>query len=134
MPVEISEYQYGGIVTGVRSGSVEDVVDKLVTLIEHRGMKVFTVIDHSSEAKRIGSDLRDTKVVLFGSPDAGTPIMAARPLMALDLPLRVLVWEGDGQTMVSYTEPEVLAARHHLTDDLASRIAGIGPLVDELIG
>jgi len=71
--------------------------------------------------------------VIFGSPVAGTPVMQASPLAALDLPLRVLVWDEDGRTRISYTEPEALAARHHLSADLTARLAGIGPLTDLLV-
>jgi uncharacterized protein (DUF302 family) len=97
-------------------------------------MTVFAVIDHSGEAARAGLDLRDTKLVIFGSPTAGTPVMQASPLTALDLPLKVLIWDDDGQTQVSFTSPDVLATRHHLPEELASRLAGIGPLTDALIG
>ena len=83
-------------------------------------------------ARRAGLTLRDTKVVVFGNPSAGTPVMQASPLAALDLPLKVLVWHDDGGTKVSYTDPEVLAARHQLTAEQASRLAGIGPLTDAL--
>ena len=122
-----------GIITKVRSGTVGDAVARLTDLIESRGMKVFTIVDHSGEAKEHGLELRDTKLVIFGSPVAGTPVMVASPLAALDLPLKVLVWDQDGQTSISYTDPVALAARHHLTDDLAARLAGIGPLTDALI-
>ena len=123
-----------GIVTKVTSGSVPDAVARLSDLIESRGMMVFTIVDHSGEAKKSGLELRDTKLVIFGSPTAGTPVMVASPLAALDLPLKVLVWDDDGHTSVSYTDPAVLSARHHLTDDLAARLAGIGPLTDALVG
>jgi uncharacterized protein (DUF302 family) len=96
-------------------------------------MTVFVVIDHSGEAKRNGLDLRDTKVVIFGSPAAGTPVMQAAPLSALDLPLKVLIWDDDGQTTISYLDPDALARRHHLSAELASRLAGIGPLTEALI-
>ena len=123
-----------GIVTKTAPGTVADTVSKLTELVEARGMMVFTIIDHSGEAARHGLDLRDTKLVIFGSPAGGTPVMQASPLAALDLPLKVLIWDDDGQTKVSFTSPDVLAARHHLPDDLASRLAGIGPLTDALIG
>jgi len=122
-----------GIITKVTSESVTDAVTRLSDLIESRGMKVFTIVDHSGEAKNDGLELRDTKLVIFGSPTGGTPVMVASPLVALDLPLKVLVWDDDGQTSVSYTDPAVLSARHHLTDDLAARLAGIGPLTDALV-
>jgi uncharacterized protein (DUF302 family) len=123
-----------GIVTKTVSGSVDDAVDRLVQLVRDRSMTVFTTIDHSGEARSHGLELRDTKLVIFGSPTGGTPVMQASPLAALDLPLKVLVWDDDGQTKVSYTDPGTLAARHHLSSELASRLAGIGPLTDALVG
>jgi uncharacterized protein (DUF302 family) len=122
-----------GIITKVKSGSVTDAVGRLTDLVESHGMKVFAIIDHSGEAKQHGLELRDTKLVIFGSPTGGTPVMVASPLAALDLPLKVLVWDDNGRTSISYTDPAVLAGRHHLTDDLAGRLAGIGPLTDALV-
>lgn len=122
-----------GIITKTGAGTVSDTVSKLSELVTARGMTVFTIVDHSGEAKRHGLELRETKVVIFGSPMGGTPVMQASPLAALDLPLKILVWDDDGQTKISFTDPAVLAARHHLTGDLASRLAGIGPLTDALI-
>jgi uncharacterized protein (DUF302 family) len=122
-----------GIITKTGSGSVDDSVARLVDLVHERGMTVFATVDHSGEARRNGLELRDTKLVIFGSPAGGTPVMQAAPLAALDLPLKVLVWDEDGRTRISYTDPSVLAARHHLSDDLASRLAGIGPLTDALV-
>jgi len=80
-----------------------------------------------------GLDLRDTKLVIFGNPAAGTPVMVAAPLAALDLPLKVLVWADGTQTRVSYAAPSVLAARYGLTDELAARLAGIHALTDAVI-
>jgi uncharacterized protein (DUF302 family) len=98
-----------------------------------KGLEVFAVIDHSGEALAQGLELRDTKVVVFGSPVAGTPVMQAEPLAALDLPLKILVWDDDGQTRVSYTAPSELAARYGLSDELAARLAGIDGLTDALV-
>ena len=123
-----------GIITTSAPGSVAESVAALVQSVRDHGMTVFATIDHSAEARRHGLELRDTTVVVFGSPTAGTPVMQASPLTALDLPLRVLVWDDGGRTRMSYTDPEVLAARHHLSDDLAARLAGIGPLTDGLAG
>lgn len=97
-----------------------------------RGMKQFAVIDHSGEAHANGLELRDTKVVVFGSPQAGTPVMETVPLAALDLPLKVLVWSDGDQTNLSYTAPSALGARYGLSDDLAARLAGIDGLTDAL--
>ncbi len=111
-----------------------DTVARLTELVEAREMTVFATIDHSGEATRHGLELRETKVVIFGSPTAGTPVMQAAPLAALDLPLKVLVWDDAGQTTISYTDPAVLTERHHLGADLASRLAGIGPLTNAIAG
>jgi len=96
-------------------------------------VKVFAVIDQSFEARQVGLALRDTTLVIFGSPAAGTPVMAASPLSALDLPLKVLIWADAGRTMVSYYMPAALAAGHRLSAHLASKLAGIDPLTDALI-
>lgn len=121
------------VVTKTANGSVNDIVAKLCELVESRGLKLFAVFDHSGEARRAGLELRDTKVVIFGSPEAGTPVMQSVPLVALDLPLKVLIWDDGGQTKVSYTAPDTLAARYYLSDELAQRLAGIGPISDALV-
>src|SRR5271166_5692446 len=90
--------------------SVSATVARLESLAEGKGLKVFTVIDHSGAAKQAGLELRDTKVVIFGSPQAGTPVMQAAPLAALDLPLKVLVWSDEGETQIAYTAPAAIAA------------------------
>jgi uncharacterized protein (DUF302 family) len=123
----------GGVVTKVSPRSVADTVSRLLDLVAARGMKVFAVIDHSGEAKASGLDLRDTKVVIFGSPQAGTPVMVAAPLAALDLPLKVLVWDDAGQTKVSYMGPGALAGRHHLSAELAANLAGIDGLTEVVV-
>ena len=121
------------VVTKPSPRSVADTVARLTDLIAARGLKLFAVIDQSAEASAVGLALRDTTLVLFGSPAAGTPVMVASPLTALDLPLRVLVWDDTGQTQVTYTAPAALAARHQLNPDLAARLAGIDPLTDALV-
>ncbi len=121
------------IVTKDSPGSVDDTVARLSDLVDRNGLKLFTVIDHSGEARADGLELRDTKVVVFGSPQAGTPVMAAAPLAALDLPLKVLVWDDGGQTKVSYLAPAALAARHDLGEELGARLAGIDKLTDVLV-
>ncbi len=122
-----------GIVTKLSPRSVAGTVARLTELIAAKGMNLFAVIDQQAAARGAGLDLRDTTLVLFGSPTAGTPVMEAEPLAALDLPLKVLIWDDGGQAKVMYTAPEALAARYHLSDDLAARLAGIGPLTDALI-
>jgi uncharacterized protein (DUF302 family) len=122
-----------GLVTKLSPRSAADTLSRLLAVAAARGLKVFGVIDHSGEAKAIGLELRDTKVVIFGSPAAGTPVMLAAPTAALDLPLKVLVWDDEGQTKVSYTAPATLAARYGLSEELASRLAGIDALTDAAI-
>jgi uncharacterized protein (DUF302 family) len=122
-----------GVVTKLSPWSVSDTVARLSAVVTARGMKVFAVIDHSGEAEDAGLQLRDTKVVIFGSPAAGTPVMVSAPLAALDLPLKVLVWEDEHTTKLSYTAPTALAARYELDGDLASRLAGIDGVTDVVI-
>jgi len=96
-------------------------------------MKLFAVIDHSGEAAASGLELRDTKVVFFGSPEMDMRVIAAEPLAALDLPLKVAVWVDGHQTKISYLAPAGLTARHHLSRELAEALASIGPLTDKVI-
>jgi uncharacterized protein (DUF302 family) len=121
------------IVTKSSPRSVPETVQRMSELIAAKGLKLFAVIDHSGEAAAHELELRDTKVVVFGSPVAGTPVMQAAPLAALDLPLKILVRDDDGQTRVSYTAPAELAARYALTDELSARLAGIDGLTDALV-
>ena len=121
-----------GIVTKLSPLPVAGTVAKLTGIIDAKGVKLFAVIDQSAEARQVGLSLRDTTLVIFGSPAAGTPVMAASPLAALDLPLKVLVWDDDGQTKVSYYSPDALAARYHLGVGLAGNLAAINALTDAL--
>jgi uncharacterized protein (DUF302 family) len=121
-----------GIVTKDSPRSVTATVARLIELVLSRGLKIFALIDHSGEARQAGLELRDTKLVIFGSPAAGTPVMAASPLAALELPLKVLVWADGDQTRISYTDPRALASRHRLTAQLSGSLAGIDVITDEL--
>jgi uncharacterized protein (DUF302 family) len=121
------------VVTKLSPRSVADTASRLAGLAAAKGLKVFAVIDQSAEARAAGLELRDTTLVIFGSPAAGTPVMVASPLTALDLPLKVLIWSDEGQTKVSYHSPASLAARHGLSAGLAVRLAGIDPLTDALV-
>ncbi|HEV2981933.1 MAG TPA: DUF302 domain-containing protein [Solirubrobacteraceae bacterium] len=122
-----------GVVTKPSPRSVQETVARLLALAADKGLTVFAVIDHSGAAEAVGLQLRETKVVIFGSPLAGTPVMVAAPLAALDLPLKALVWDDEGQTRVSYTAPAALASRYGLNDDLAARLAGIEPISDAAV-
>jgi uncharacterized protein (DUF302 family) len=121
------------VVTKLSQHSVADTVAKFTSILDAKGLKVFAVIDQSAEARQVGLSLRETTLVIFGSPAAGTPVMVASPLSALDLPLKVLVWADEEQTKVSYYAPAALAASHHLSEDLAGNLAGINALTDALV-
>ena len=122
-----------GVITKVSPWSVADTVARLTRLLVERNIELFAVIDHSGGAERAGLQLRDTKLVIFGNPAAGTPVMVDAPLAALDLPLKVLVWADGPTTRVSYTSPGALAARYGFGLALAQRLAAIEVLTDAVI-
>jgi uncharacterized protein (DUF302 family) len=104
--------------------SVDDTVDRLRKLIDAKGVTLFALIDHSGEAKKAGFDMRPTKLLIFGNPAAGTPPMLAAPTLAIDLPLKILVWQdADGAVWLSWNSPEFLQQRHNLPPDLVGNIA-----------
>src|SRR6266581_2379947 len=121
------------VVTKLSPHPVADTVSELTGMISAKGIRLFTVIDQSAEARQAGLDLRETTLVIFGNPAAGTPVMAAAPMAALDLPLKVLVWDDDGQTKVSYTSTAELAARYQLGPELAGNLAAIDALTTALV-
>jgi uncharacterized protein (DUF302 family) len=121
------------ITTKVSPRSVAETTSRLTGILTAKGLKVFAVIDQSAEASAVGMKLRETTLVLFGNPAAGTPVMVAAPLSALDLPLKVLIWADEGQTKVTYYGPAALAARFELSSDLAAKLAAIDPLTDALV-
>ena len=117
-------------ISHVRSPHPADgTVERLTEAIHAAGAKLFAVVDHSGEAERAGLSLRPTKLMIFGSPVGGTPAMVAAPLAAIDLPLKVLVWEDDaGVVWMSHLDASWLAARHGLTPELAAPLAAAGNL------
>ena len=122
-----------GVVTKLSPRPVGDTVARLTGLLAAKGVKVFATIDQRAAAREAGLDLRETVLVIFGNPAAGTPVMAAVPLAALDLPLKVLIWDDEGQAKVTYYAPATLAARHHLDAELAANLAVVDPLTDALV-
>ena len=123
-----------GVVTKSSRRSVGETVARLLELLTAKDLKVFAVIDQAAEARAIGLELRETTLVVFGNPAAGTPVMVAAPLSALDLPLKVLIWDGaESGTQVSYTDPAVLADRYRLGPELAAALEGINALTDALV-
>jgi uncharacterized protein (DUF302 family) len=109
--------------------SVEDALGKLQTLLKTKGIPVFALIDHSGEAAKVGMEMHPTKLLIFGNPKGGTPLMLAAPTIAIDLPLKILIWEDDqGKIWVTYNTPEYLAERHQLPANLAQNIGFIATL------
>jgi uncharacterized protein (DUF302 family) len=129
----MTEDHEAGVVTKVSPRSFADTVTRLTEILAEKNVKVFDVIDQRAAAREAGLELRDTTLVIFGNPAAGTPVMDAFPLSGLDLPLKVLIWDDAGQTKVSYYAPATLAARHHLSADLAARLAATDPITDALV-
>ena len=121
------------VVTKLSPWSVDETVSRLSAVVAARGMKLFAIVDHSGEAEAGGLELRNTKLVIFGSPQSGTPVMQAAPIAGLDLPLKVLIWADGHETKLSYTAPEELAARYGLSPELADRLSGIHTVSDTVI-
>ena len=122
-----------GLVHVASPRSVPETLKKLEALIEARGLKVF-LVDHSGEAEKVGLKMRPTQLLIFGTPKAGTPVMTAAPTLAIDLPLKTLVWEdADGKVWISYNSPEYLQQRHGIPAELVKNIAGVGALVEKAI-
>jgi uncharacterized protein (DUF302 family) len=123
-----------GLVQVASRYSVDETVKRLEAVLAERGVKVFALIDHSGEAEKVGMKMRPTKVVIFGSPKAGTPLMVAAPSLAIDLPLKALVAEDEGgKVWVSYNSPEYLQQRYGVPEDLVKNIAVVGTLVAKAV-
>ncbi len=119
-----------GIVSKPSAYSVQQTVSRIEQTLTSKGLTLFELIDHSGEAERVGLTMQEAKLLIFGSPKAGTPLMIASPLMALDLPLKALIWrDAQSQVWVSYTSPAWLARRHGIPSDLAAAIAGMESLI-----
>ena len=118
-----------GIVTIPSRHSVDQVVQRLEEILQAKGVKLFALIDHSGEAEQAGLHMRPTRLLIFGNPKAGTPLMIASPTSAIDLPLKILVREDtDGTTKISYNDPAWLQERHALSPELMRNIALVATL------
>ena len=119
-----------GIVIQPSVHSVDTTVEKLQMILQAKDVTLFAVIDHSGEAQKVGLTMPPTKLLIFGNPKGGTPLMLASPSIAIDLPLKILVAEGaDGKVSISYNAPEYLQTRHNLPTELLPNIAIVGALV-----
>jgi uncharacterized protein (DUF302 family) len=118
-----------GIVKFASHHSVNETVDKLKTILQSKGVTLFALIDHSGEAEKVGMKMPPTKLLIFGNPKSGTPLMLADPSVAIDLPLKILIAEdAKGQVWISYNGPEYLKERHGLSSDLLPNIAVVETL------
>jgi uncharacterized protein (DUF302 family) len=123
-----------GIVNRLSNHSVDQTVDTLKKILQRKGVTLFALVDHSGEAEKVGMKMRPTKLLIFGSPKAGTPLMLAAPSIAIDLPLKILVWEdGQGKVLVSYNSAEYLKGRHGLPQELLQNIAVVETLASQAV-
>lgn len=126
--------QGNGLVQVASHYSVDETVKRLQGAFVEKGLQVFAVIDHSGEAEKVGLKMRPTKVLIFGSPKGGTPLMVAAPSVAIDLPLKALVAEdADGKASVTYNDPEYLKERHGVPADLIKNLAGAGAVIAKAV-
>jgi uncharacterized protein (DUF302 family) len=126
------EKQHENGLLSIRSQhSVDDTVNRLKQMLEAKTVRIFAVIDHSGEAEKIGLHMPNTKLIIFGNPKAGTPLMLAAPLIAIDLPLKILVWEdADARVWITYNDPDFLSNRHNLPAAMSQTLAVAGTLAD----
>jgi uncharacterized protein (DUF302 family) len=118
-----------GIINKSTNLSVQQALVKLQAILQAKGVPIFALIDHSGEAAKVGMEMRPTKLVIFGNPKGGTPLMLAAPSIAIDLPIKILIWEdGEGKVWLSYNSPEYLAERHNLPPNLLPNIAFVEAL------
>jgi len=123
-----------GIVSRPSPFSVGETLERLKAAIGNRNLTLFAQIDHSDEAKRVGLTMQEAHVLIFGNPKAGTPLMIASPLLALDLPLKVLVWQGkDDRVWVSSTSAYYLRDRYSIPQALVGNIAGVDTLIEQTL-
>jgi uncharacterized protein (DUF302 family) len=126
--------QGNGLLQVASAYTVDETVRRLESILAERGVRVFAFVDHSGEAEKVGMKMRPTKLLIFGNPKGGTPVMVAAPSVAIDLPLKALVSEDEaGKVWVSYNSPEYLQQRHGVPEDLIKNIAVVGALVAKAV-
>jgi uncharacterized protein (DUF302 family) len=130
MPIQSNGDEKGIVTKASPYASVSETLERIQKTVSEKGLDVFALIDHSGAAERVGLEMQEAKLLIFGSPKGGTPLMVASPLLALDLPLKTLVWEDQGQVKVSYNATSYLGRRHDLPSELVKNIAGIDAIVD----
>jgi uncharacterized protein (DUF302 family) len=124
--------QNNGILTLPSNHTVEATIAKLQAMLGEKGVAIFALVDHSGEAKKIGMHMPPTQLLIFGNPKAGTPLMLATPSAAIDLPLKLLVWEDTtGKVWISYNSPDYLRNRHNIPAELMQNIAVVAALAEK---
>ena len=113
--------------------SAEETMQRVESTLREKGLKIFARINHSGEAEKIGLKMPFAQVIVFGSPKAGTPLMVAAPTLAIDLPLKALVWDDGGKVKVSYNAPEYLQQRHGVPAELIGNLAGAGGVLQKAV-
>jgi uncharacterized protein (DUF302 family) len=123
-----------GLVRIASRYSLEETVRQLQSTFAAKGLQMFALIDHSGEAAKVGLNMRPTKVLIFGSPKGGTPLMVASPSLAIDLPMKALVAEDEsGKVWLTYNSPDYLKERHNVPEDMIKNLAGAGPLMEKAV-
>jgi uncharacterized protein (DUF302 family) len=115
--------------------SVDETVQRLQDLLREKNIHLFALIDHSGEAEKAGLEMRPTKLLIFGNPKGGTPLMQAAPSVAIDLPLKALIWEdADGKVWLTYNDAAYIQRRHEVPAELVGNIAGVSALLEKAAG
>ncbi len=131
MPVSVHKER--GLVDLPSNHSVEETVERLTGILKAKAITLFALVDHSGEAEKAGIKMRPTKLFVFGNPKAGTPVMLASPSSAIDLPLKILIWEdANDKVWITYNSPIYLQERHNIPPELLQNIAVIEPLTKKV--
>jgi uncharacterized protein (DUF302 family) len=124
-----------GLINLPSKHSVEETLQKLESLLKEKNIMVFARVDHSGEAAKLGMEMRPTKLLIFGNPKGGTPLMQATPTIGIDLPLKALVWQDAyGKVWLTYNDPAYLQKRHNVPAELIPNIAGVSGLLEKAAG
>jgi uncharacterized protein (DUF302 family) len=123
-----------GIISTLSPYSVPETLDRLEAILRQKNINIFTRIDHSGEALKVGLTMPPTQLLIFGNPKGGTPAMIAQPLASIDLPLKALAWQDTaGKVWLSYNDPQYLKLRHSLSDSVLAPISGVGNLIQQAV-
>jgi uncharacterized protein (DUF302 family) len=123
-----------GLIHTASPYSVVETLQRLEAILKSKGLTIFARVDHSGEAAKVGMEMHPTQLLIFGSPKGGTPVMLAAPSVAIDLPLKALVWEDDrGKVWITQNSPEYLKERHGIPDNLVANLAGAGALIQKAV-